>query len=194
MGSDGTAHWGWALSQDSHSVPARGPAGITQLLMKPAVYWVLSWSTAPLWQPGDSIPHFSYSALPLFSCYYLQLDMPAALCVGSTDTHTFFSWYFFLNPSVLSGWKHIEVIVLLLKVATYPAHAHAKAVEDFPKHGQQGLWSRPTQALYAFSCTHVCSQQRNQLGEGRTVPQHSCETKQTGWMATRGSPCSLPTR
>lgn len=48
MGLDGPARWGWALSQDSRSAQTRGPAGITQLLMKPAVYRVLSWRTAPL--------------------------------------------------------------------------------------------------------------------------------------------------
>lgn len=48
MGSDGPTRLGWALPQHSRSAQAGGPAGIAQLLMKPAVYWVLSWSTAPL--------------------------------------------------------------------------------------------------------------------------------------------------
>lgn len=48
MDSDGLECQGWAISQDSHSVQARGPAGTAELLMKPAVYGVLSWSTATL--------------------------------------------------------------------------------------------------------------------------------------------------
>lgn len=121
MGLDGPARWGWALSQDSCSVQTWEPAGITQLLMKPAVYWVLSWRTVPLRWPGDNMPHFSDSALPLFSCHYLLLDTLAALWVGSTDTNTFFSLYFLVNAPLLPRWKHTDVTVLFLKVTTYHA-------------------------------------------------------------------------
>lgn len=53
--------------------------------------------------------------------------------------------------------------------------------------------SMTVHALNAFCCSHVCSQMRNQLGGDRTTPQQSCETNQTSWTVTRGSPCSLPT-
>lgn len=48
MGMEGPARWGWALSQDSCLVQAQGPAAVTQLSMKLAVCWVLSWSTVLL--------------------------------------------------------------------------------------------------------------------------------------------------
>lgn len=48
-------------------------------------------------------------------------------------------------------------------------------------------------ALNAFCYAHVCSQKRNEPGGDRTRPQQCCETKQSSWAVTRGSPCSLPT-